>query len=73
MKSFYGWCVRGGSDANPFPQLALDLSIRKAGANCWVEGTDETSGFVEEKTDARKKRGLSVMLWRKKALGRART
>jgi hypothetical protein len=31
VKSFYGWCVRGGSDANPFPQLALDLSIKKVG------------------------------------------
>jgi hypothetical protein len=38
----------------------------KAGTNRWVEGTGRTSRFQEVKTDTRKKRGVSAMLWREK-------
>ena len=43
--------------------MVLDLSVKKAGANCWVEGTDGTSRFQEERAVARKG-SLSAMLWR---------
>jgi hypothetical protein len=43
------------------------LSVKKDGANCWVEGTGVTSESQEEKGDTRKERAIfSAMLWWKK-------
>ena len=36
--------------------MVLVLSVKKAWANCWAEGTDRTSGSLEEKAKARKER-----------------
>ena len=48
---------RGGSDAEIlFPNLVLDLSVKKPWANCWAEGIGGTSGSLEARERCKERR-----------------